>query len=102
MLLQLAGDEAVIAQKPNYLQDDTFSGKFNNNPFHSAIDAKGFVPINPQRIYVRPKVDKTIVPIDKSRSNTPNINLRSPKKANEKLEEFLKPWQEYSGKKNEE
>ncbi|WP_206484063.1 type IV secretory system conjugative DNA transfer family protein [Thalassotalea sp. G2M2-11] len=54
MLLQLAGDEAVIAQKPNYLQDNTFVGKFNNNPFHSKIDAKGFVPIHPQRIYKRP------------------------------------------------
>lgn len=66
MLLQLAGDEAVIAQKPNYLQDDTFAGKFNNNPFHNAIDAKGFVPIHPQRIYVRPKINKTIIPKEKT------------------------------------
>jgi hypothetical protein len=51
---------------------------------------------------VLPKIKNTIVPKEKSRSNIPNINLRPPKKINEKLEEFLKPWQKSSGKRNEE
>lgn len=53
MLLQLAGDDAVIAQKPNYLTDKTFVNRFKPNPFHTDADAKGFLPINPQRIYTR-------------------------------------------------
>jgi len=69
MLLQLAGDEAVVAQKPNYLQDNTFAGKFNNNPFHSAIDAKGFVPIHPQRIYIRPSKENA--------ENSPSFDINN-------------------------
>ncbi|MDC8832062.1 type IV secretory system conjugative DNA transfer family protein [Alteromonas gilva] len=53
MLLQLAGDDAVVAQKPNYLADATFAGRFNPNPYHTEHNAKGFLPVNPQRIYVR-------------------------------------------------
>ncbi|MEL6167778.1 MAG: type IV secretory system conjugative DNA transfer family protein [Pseudomonadota bacterium] len=39
MLLQIAGDEAVIAQLPHYLTDPAFAGKFDDNPlFDSARD----------------------------------------------------------------
>jgi len=61
MLLQLAGDEAVIAQKPSYLSDPMFKDRAKPNPFHSETDAKGFVPINPQRVYIREKDPKIIL-----------------------------------------
>lgn len=32
MLLQIAGDEAVIAKRPNYLTDPAFAGMFDENP----------------------------------------------------------------------
>ena len=34
MLLQLSGDQPVIARLPNYLQDPAFAGMFDPNPFH--------------------------------------------------------------------
>lgn len=34
MVLQLAGDEAVIARLPNYLTDPPFVGMFDDNPFY--------------------------------------------------------------------
>lgn len=33
MLLQIAGDEAVVARLPNYLTDPVFAGQFDQNPF---------------------------------------------------------------------
>ena len=53
MVLQLAGDEAVIAQLPNYLADPAFNKLFDQNPYH---DPKR--PIMPrvgarQRMYAR-------------------------------------------------
>ena len=33
MLLQIAGDEAVIAKLPNYRSDPVFAGAFDENPF---------------------------------------------------------------------
>lgn len=39
MLLQIAGDEAVVAKRPNYLTDPAFAGMFDPNPlFDSARD----------------------------------------------------------------
>lgn len=34
MLLQLAGDEAVVARVPNYMQDPPFAGQFDKNPYY--------------------------------------------------------------------
>lgn len=34
MVLQLAGDEAVVARLPNYLNDEPFAGQFDANPFY--------------------------------------------------------------------
>lgn len=53
LLLQIAGDDAVIAQKANYLSDNAFANRFAENPYHSERDAQGFVPVLPQRLYVR-------------------------------------------------
>jgi len=55
MALLMAGDQAVIAQKPNYLTDPIFKGMFDKNPYYVAADKKAFKPQNPQRKYVRPK-----------------------------------------------
>lgn len=88
MLLQLAGDEAVIAQKANYLTDPVFSERAKDNPFHNEADAKGFVPINPQRVYIREKDPRIIAAKEKkrlaakkSRKMPSRVNLR-PKKTN--------------------
>jgi type IV secretion system protein VirD4 len=58
MVLQLAGDEAVIAQLPNYLADAAFNKLYDQNPYH---DPKR--PIMPrvgarQRMYARPTKKK--------------------------------------------
>lgn len=55
MVLQLAGDEAVVAQLPNYLTDPAFAGLFDANPYHDPD--RPVVPRAPapQRMYVRPR-----------------------------------------------
>ncbi|MFC2967593.1 type IV secretory system conjugative DNA transfer family protein [Acidimangrovimonas pyrenivorans] len=60
MLLQIAGDEAVIAMLPNYLRDPAFAGKFDENPLFD--DDRDPVPEREiDRTYLRParKVRKT-------------------------------------------
>jgi type IV secretion system protein VirD4 len=55
MILQVAGDQAVVAQLPNYLTDPAFAGLFDSNPFHDpereVMPAAGA----PQRLYERPE-----------------------------------------------
>ncbi len=34
MILQLAGDEAVVARRPNYLGDPPFAGQYDGNPYY--------------------------------------------------------------------
>ncbi|MDF7776484.1 type IV secretory system conjugative DNA transfer family protein [Sphingomonas sp. AOB5] len=36
MLLQIAGEEVVVARKPDYLNDPAFKGAFDANPFHDS------------------------------------------------------------------
>ena len=54
MVLQLAGDEAVVAQLPNYLADPAFHNLYDRNPYHDPNR-----PVMPregvrQRMYARP------------------------------------------------
>ncbi|HMO74153.1 MAG TPA: type IV secretory system conjugative DNA transfer family protein [Sphingopyxis sp.] len=54
MLLQIAGDEAVVAKVPNYRHDPAFGAAFDTNPYHDPdTDALG-VPRTPLFEYVRP------------------------------------------------
>lgn len=53
MVLQLAGDEAVIAGLPNYLTDPAFAGQFDPNPYHDPARAIMPPARAPQRLYVR-------------------------------------------------
>ena len=54
MVLQLAGDEAVVAQVPNYLADPAFHSLYDRNPYHdpnrSVMPREGAR----QRMYARP------------------------------------------------
>ena len=52
--LMTAGDEPVIAQLPNYLEDRVFSGLFDANPYHTPAYDDELMPRRPQRHYVRP------------------------------------------------
>jgi type IV secretion system protein VirD4 len=53
MLLQIAGDEAVVAARPNYLRDPPFEGLFDKNPFFDVdIDPVPRPVID--RAYLRP------------------------------------------------
>jgi type IV secretion system protein VirD4 len=54
MVLQLAGDEAVVARVPNYLSDPAFTGMFDANPYHDRSRAVMPARTAPQRIYTRP------------------------------------------------
>ena len=55
MLLQVAGDETVIAQRPNYLTDALFKGQADPNPFHTKEDDDELIPLHAQRRYKRRK-----------------------------------------------
>lgn len=54
MVLQLAGDEAVVARVPNYLADPAFAGMFDANPYHDRTRAVMPEKAAPQRMYTRP------------------------------------------------
>lgn len=54
MVLQLAGDEAVVARLPNYLSDPAFAGTFDANPYHDRSRAVLPAKATPQRMYTRP------------------------------------------------
>ncbi len=60
MLLQIAGDETVIAQLPNYLTDAVFKGKADENPFHTREDEEALTPQRAQRRYKRRKKEPFI------------------------------------------
>jgi len=49
MLLTLAGDTPVIAQKPNYLSDPPFVGRFDDNPYYQPRDVEQLRPRRGQR-----------------------------------------------------
>ncbi len=55
MILQLAGDEAVVARLPNYLTDMPFVGQFDANPYYEA--GRDVMPkaVKPIRFYERAK-----------------------------------------------
>ena len=53
MLLCLAGDECVIAQRSNYLTDRPFSGMFDDNPYHTELDMDAVRARYPQRYFRR-------------------------------------------------
>jgi type IV secretion system protein VirD4 len=55
MVLQVAGDEAVIAQRPNYLTDPVFAGTFDDNPLRGKISDSYPEPTQPKRLYIRPR-----------------------------------------------
>ena len=54
MLLLIGGDEAVIAQRPDYLSDPLFRGMYDENPLHDP--SREIMPKiqKPQRVYTRP------------------------------------------------
>ncbi|MBU2408703.1 MAG: type IV secretory system conjugative DNA transfer family protein, partial [Gammaproteobacteria bacterium] len=54
MVLQLAGDEAVVSRLPNYLTDPAFAGQFDGNPYHDPSRAVAPRMAARQRLYVRP------------------------------------------------
>jgi type IV secretion system protein VirD4 len=54
MLLQVAGDEAIIAQRPNYLTDPIFKGHFDPNSLFDA-DRDPLPERRPMREYIRPE-----------------------------------------------
>lgn len=53
MLLSLAGDRPMIAQRPNYLADTPFQGQFDPNPYHQPQDLDQLKPRRGQRDYSR-------------------------------------------------
>lgn len=64
MILSIAGDEAVIARKPNYLTDPAFDGLYAENPFYRAAAEPVPEPRRPQRRYTRPSRSETLGPDD--------------------------------------
>lgn len=63
MLLQLAGDEAVIAKVPNYRSDPAFDGLYDENPYYNAaLDPMPLVR-RPLKEYIRPE-RRTALPVE--------------------------------------
>jgi type IV secretion system protein VirD4 len=48
MVLQIRGDEAVVARRPNYRTDPPFAGLFDQNPYY--VTESAIVPKQPPRI----------------------------------------------------
>ncbi len=63
MLLQLAGDEAVVAQLPSYLSNPAFAGMYDQNPYHDPNRAVLPRPAAQQRMYARPQRDGAKTPV---------------------------------------
>ena len=63
MVLQLAGDEAVVARVPNYLTDPAFDGMFDANPYHDRTRAVMPARSAPQRLYTRPDFSRRYLPM---------------------------------------
>jgi type IV secretion system protein VirD4 len=63
MLLQLAGDEAVVAKLPNYLADPAFKDQFDRNPYHDASRAVMPRKAAPQRMYARSRDESEVPPV---------------------------------------
>ena len=57
MILQVGGDQAVIAQVPSYLADPAFAGQFDANPLHLSDQDRPAERDLPQRLYERPLPD---------------------------------------------
>src|SRR4029077_15538703 len=53
MVLQLAGDDAGVAQLPNYLADPAFKGLFDQNPYFDSKRAVAPPKPAPSRMYSR-------------------------------------------------
>lgn len=54
MILQVGGDQAVVARVPDYRSDPAFAGQHDLNPYHQT--GRGVLPSGgePQRLYERP------------------------------------------------
>lgn len=61
MILSISGDEAVIAQKPNYLTDPAFQGLYSPNPFYTKSPDEPPTPRRARRLYVRPAWEGGVV-----------------------------------------
>lgn len=61
MILQVGGDQAVVARLPSYLADPAFQGLYDPNPYH--LSDRGVLPVasERQRLYERPRP-----PVDES------------------------------------
>ena len=54
MVLQIAGDEAVVAKRPDYRTDPAFRGQFDENPLFDRTRDPMPAPRAPMRWYMRP------------------------------------------------
>jgi len=63
MVLQLAGDEAVIAQLPNYLADPAFRNLYDPNPYYDTSRAVMPRAGTKQRLYARPVKKREGLPV---------------------------------------
>ncbi len=65
MLLQIAGDDAVIARRPNYLTDPIFDGLYDDHPLFDT-DRDPLPQPNTLREYLRPEhqaVEPSVLPV---------------------------------------
>lgn len=88
MILQIAGDQPVIARKPNYLADPPFTGLADPNPFYAEVGPVSQPPRPPSRWYSRPASKPARVPRPR-RAPEPGRAL-APRPAAEALSEWLK------------
>lgn len=78
MLLQIAGDEAVIARRPDYRADPVFKGLFDANPLFDATRS----PLPEPRVlreYLRP--ERTVAPLRAPHEGSPLPPAPGPRNA---------------------
>lgn len=92
MLLQIAGDEVVVAKRPNYLSDPIFAGQFDQNPLFDPERDPVPEP-NHIREYLRP--ERHVAPPKPAAPATANHPGRGPGPVNpldSLLSERLSEW----------
>lgn len=75
MLLQIAGDEAVVARKPDYLTDPAFRGQFDANPYHDP--AQDVVPPPPARLKLHARGERNVAATPPGASEELALRIRA-------------------------
>ena len=94
MVLAIAGDEAVIARRPNYLTDPAFAGQFDANGFHQMPTNPPAGDETPIRRYVRSGSGQRFLVEPDAPDGRPRLSVRDSQTLRESLALLEYYWKE--------